>query len=131
MAKKIQVWQALGPRLAVTEALAAETLVERLISTTNQTRGSILAVLAELDTLIEEGLKEGRIVKLPNGTSYRPTGKKDGSINVTVHLNAAMQTRINAGQRAKWENAANINKSEAELIAQWNAAHPDDLVEED
>jgi len=29
----------------------------------------------------------------------------------------------------KWINAQNIGKEEAEIIALWNAAHPDDPVE--
>jgi len=29
----------------------------------------------------------------------------------------------------KWRNAANIGKSEAEVVARWNAAHPEDPIE--
>ena len=38
--------------------------------------------------------------------------------------------RVNAGFRGKWINGENIGKSEAEIIALWNKAHPDDPVEE-
>lgn len=130
MAKKIQMWTELGPKLAPATPVEAEEVIEQLIAATNQTRGSILAVLSELDEVILQGLRSGRIVKLPNGTNYRPIGKKDGSIRVSVRLNPRLSKQIAADRRAKWVNAQNINKSEAEMILLWNEAHPDDLIEE-
>jgi hypothetical protein len=41
-----------------------------------------------------------------------------------------MAKAINSEQRADWVNAANVNKTEAEMIALWNELHPDDLIEE-
>jgi hypothetical protein len=130
MAKKIQMWRELGPQLASATPLEAEEVIEELVATTNQTRGSVLAVLSELDIVIEKGLKAGRIVKLPNGTSYRPIGKKDGSISVKVRLGSRMAKNIETEQRAQWINADNIGKSEAEMVAQWNELHPDDPIED-
>jgi sporulation protein YlmC with PRC-barrel domain len=129
MAKKIQAWTEFGPRLGTTNPMKVEELIENIIAATNQSRGSVLAVLSELDVQIETGLKAGRIVHLPNGTHYKPTGKKDGSVNIDVRVNPALDSRINAGFRGKWINASNIGKSEADIIAQWNEAHPDDPIE--
>ena len=129
MAKKIKMWAELGPKLAKADPITGEDIVEQLVQATNQTRGSILAVLSELDEVILQGLRNGRIVQLPNGAHYQPYGKKDGSIKVRVHLPRRMQKQI-AAQRARWQNAANINKSEEEMIALWNEAHPDDPIEE-
>ena len=36
--------------------------------------------------------------------------------------------RVNANFRGKWVNAENIGKTEAEIIAMWNTAHPGDLI---
>jgi hypothetical protein len=130
MAKKIQMWTEFGPKLATATPIEAEEVIEQLIAATNQTRGSVLAVLSELDEVILQGLRNGRIVKLPNGTNYRPIGKKDGSIKVTVRLNPRLSKQIATDRRAKWVNAPNIGKSEEELIALWNEAHPDDPIEE-
>jgi hypothetical protein len=60
------------------------TIIENIVAATNQSKGSVLAVLAELDVQIEAGLKAGRIVQLPNGTHFEPVGKKDGSVNIMV-----------------------------------------------
>jgi hypothetical protein len=130
MAKKIQMWTEFGPKLAPATPIAAEEVIEQLVQATNQTRGSILAVLSELDEVILQGLRSGRIVKLPNGTNFRPIGKKDGSIKVSVRLNPRLTKQIAAERRANWVNAQNIGKSEAEMIALWNEAHPDDPIEE-
>ncbi len=130
MAKKIQMWTEFGPKLATATPVEAEEVIEQLVQATNQTRGSILAVLSELDEVILQGLRSGRIVKLPNGTHYRPIGKKDGSIKVSVRLNPRLSKLIAADRRANWVNAQNIGKSEAEMIVLWNEAHPDDPIEE-
>jgi len=129
MAKKIQAWREFGPRLAPATPMKSEEVIEELIAATNQTRGSILAVLSELDVVTEKALKAGRIVKLPNGTSYRPVGKKDGSVSIKVRFNPRVRQSVSAETRAQWINADNIGKNEQEIIALWNEAHPDDPVE--
>ncbi len=129
MAKKIQAWTEFGPRLEPATPLSGDELVEQLTEGTNESLSSLLASLAALDRAIEQALKSGRIVHLPNGTHFKPTGKKDGSIEVNVRVTPAMVRRINAEFRGVWRNAENFGASQDEIIAQWNAAHPDDLVE--
>ena len=128
MAKKIQAWATYGPRIALGDPMTEEDIIENIVAATNQSKGSVLAVLAELDVQLEAGLKAGRIVRLPNGTRFEPTGKKDGSININVRVQADLDKKVNAGFRGKWVNSENIGKEEAEIVALWNEAHPDDLV---
>ena len=128
MATLIQAWQALGPRLISTEPVMPETVIEQLVLTTNQSRGSVLAVLSELDVLIEQALKEGRIVRLPNGTHYWPYGKKDGSIRVHVRVNPRVTQRVSGEFRGGWLNAERIGLTSEEITAMWNEAHPDDPI---
>lgn len=129
MAKKIEAWTEFGPRLEPAEPMTGDEIVENIVKATNQSKGSVLAVLAELDVQTEAGLKSGRIVQMPNGTHFRPTGKADGAIEVDVRVNPEVVKNVNDGFRGKWRNGNNIGKSEAEIIAQWNAAHPEDPVE--
>jgi hypothetical protein len=129
MAKKIQAWAEFGPRLELGAPMTDGELIENIVVATNQSRGSVLAVLSELDVQIEAALKAGRIVHLPNSTHYKPTGKKDGSVDIDVRVNPALDNRVNTGFRGKWINAANIGKGEAEIIEQWNKAHPNDPIE--
>ncbi len=128
MAKRVQAWAAYGPRLEPASPMESDELIENIIAGTNQSRGSVLAVLAELDVQIEAALKAGRIVHMPNGTNYRPVGKSDGSSDINVRVNPDLDKRVNAGFRGKWCNAENIGKSEEEIFALWNKDHPNDPV---
>jgi len=129
MAKKIQAWTEFGPRLEPTDAITPEGLIERIVMATAFSRGIVKGVLDELDVQTEIGLKEGHIVQLPNGTHFKPTGKKDGSVEVDVRVNPRMVRNINNGFRGVWRHAENIGKTEAEIFALWNTAHPEDPIE--
>jgi len=128
MAKKIQAWATYGPRIDLGDPMTEEEIIENMVAATNQSKGSVLAVLAELDVQLEAGLKAGRIVHLPNGTHFEPTGKKDGAININVRVQADLDNKVNSGFRGKWINAENIGKTEAEIVALWNKDHPNDLI---
>lgn len=128
MAKPIQAWTAYGPKIELGKPMSAEEIIENVVAATNQSKGSVLAVLAELDVQLEAGLKSGRIVHLPNGTHFEPIGKKDGSINIGVRVNPDLDKKVNSGFRGKWINSGNMNKTEAEMIALWNKDHPGDLI---
>ena len=128
MAKKIQAWATYGPRIDLGDPMTEEEIIENMVAATNQSKGSVLAVLAELDVQLEAGLKVGRIVHLPNGTHFEPTGKKDGTININVRVQADLDNKVNSGFRGKWINAENIGKTEAEIVALWNKDHPNDLI---
>jgi len=130
MAKRIKMWQELGPRLAPATPVESEEVIEELVDNTNQTRGSVLGVLSELDVVIERALKAGRRVKLPNGMILIPVGRRDGSIIIRASFGKPMLGRINVEQRAKWLNADNIGKTEDEMIILWNELHPDDPIED-
>ena len=104
-------------------------IIENIVAATNQSKGSVLAVLAELDVQIESGLKAGRIVRLPNGTRYEPIGKRDGAVKIGVRASSKLEKLVNGSFRGKWLNASNIGKTETEMIEIWNEEHPEDLIE--
>jgi hypothetical protein len=129
MAKKIQAWTAFGPRLEPATPLGGEELAEQLTEGSNESLSSLLALLAALDRAIEQALKSGRIVHLPNGTHFKPVGKRDGSVDIDVRVSPDVRRRINAGFRGKWRNVENIGLDEEQIVALWNAAHPEDPIE--
>jgi hypothetical protein len=128
MAHKVQASATYGPRIVSTTTMEADEFVEQLVNSTNQSRGSLLAMLAEMDAISEIALKNGRIIKLPNGMTLRPVMKRNGHIEILVHVNRFLTRRVNAGFRGKVVNAGNIGKSESELIELWNENHPDDPI---
>jgi hypothetical protein len=129
MANNIKAWARFGPRLEPKDPMDSEEIIENMVKATNQSRGSVLAVLSELDVQLESGLKAGRVVQLPNGTHFRPVGKKDGRVDIQVRVNPAINRNVNANFRGKWRNAENIGMSEAEIIALWSEAFPEDPIE--
>ena len=129
MAKQIQAWTEFGPRLEPVEPVTPEEIIENIVLATNQSRGSVKAVLDELDIQIEIGLKKGAVVRLPNGTHFRPIGKGDGSIRVLVRINPRIRKNVNAHYRGEWRNVENIGKSADEIAILWNEAHPTDPIQ--
>ncbi len=129
MAKKIQAWRAYGPRIDKGDVVSQEEFIEHITAGTNQSKGSILAVLSEQDVQIESALRAGRIIRLPNGMRLEPVGTKDGWIEVHVRVSSEMVARINATFRSKWINSEYIGKGEAEIMNRWNAEHPEDPIE--
>ena len=93
MARNIQVWATYGPKIVLGDPMTEEEIIENMVAATNQSKGSVLAVLAELDVQLESGLKAGRIVYLPNGTHYEPIGKKDGTIDIGVRVSTELEGR--------------------------------------
>jgi len=130
MAKKIQAWATYGPRIQLGDPMTEVEIIENIVGATNQSKGSVLAVLAELDVQLQSGLKAGRIVKLPNGTHFEPVGKRNGSVDIKVRVSPEVDKNVNNNFRGKWANAANKGVSEADIFAQWDAAHPEDPVEQ-
>ena len=128
MAHKVQASATYGPRILSSTTMEADEFVEQLVNSTNQSRGSLLAMLAEMDAISEIALKNGRIVKLPNGMTLRPVMKRNGQIQILVHVNRSLTRRVNGGFRGKVVNAENIGRSEGELIQLWNENHPDDPI---
>jgi hypothetical protein len=131
MSELIKMWSKYGPRIIHGSPMKPDEVIENVISVTNQSKGSLLAVLSELDVQILAGLKAGRIVRLPNGTRFEPVGDKDGNIHIRVTVSAEMEKIVNASFRGRWANAENIGKSEEEMIEYWNGKHPDTPFSED
>jgi hypothetical protein len=122
------MWSKYGPRIALGTPMKSDEIIENVVAVTNQSKGSLLAVLAELDVQIIAGLKAGRIVRLPNGTRFEPVGKKDGSIEIRVTVSPELDKTVNSSFRGKWINPENIGKNEQEMAELWNTNHPEDPI---
>jgi hypothetical protein len=131
MSELIKMWSKYGPRIVHGSPMKSDEVIENVIAVTNQSKGSLLAVLSELDVQILAGLKAGRIVRLPNGTRSEPVGDKDGNIHIRVTVSPEMEKTVNSSFRGKWANAENIGKSEEEMIEYWNGKNPETPFSED
>jgi hypothetical protein len=122
------MWSKYGPRIALGDTMAPVDILENIVNATNQSKGSVLAVLCELDVQITAGLKAGRLVRLPNGMRFEPIGKKNGHVKISASVSRELSNTVNSRFRGKWVNAENIGKSEEEMIEYWNELHPDDPI---
>ncbi len=129
MAHRVQAFATYGPRIKPATVMESEEFIMQLVVGTNQSRGSPLAVLLEIESISENALKSGRIVKLPNGMTLRPVMKRNGRVEIAVRLNPAMIRRVNTEFRGKVINPGNAGKSDAEFVELWNSEHPEDPIE--
>jgi len=121
----IKMWSMYGPCSAHGKLMKSDEVIQNVVAHTNQSKGSLLALLSELDVQILAGLKAGRIVRLPNGTRFEPVGDQDGYIHIRVTVSPEMEKLVNATFWGDWVNAENIGKSETEMIEFYNGKHPD------
>jgi hypothetical protein len=72
---------------------------------------------------------QGRGVKLEGLGTYLPNINYRGELDAAHRLDRRLKRELNNGSfSGKIRNKKNIGKSAAEVIALWNAEHPDDPV---
>jgi len=130
MAKQIQAINAYRPRLELGDPATAQRYMELVTQRTTLSPGVVKNVQeSEVETLIGL-LLEGRAVH--TGISiYTPSIDLDGDLEVKIRVDARILRELNAkgAFRGRTTNADNIGKAAADLVALWNADHPDDPVE--
>ena len=76
--------------------------------------------------------KQGQAVKIGGLGTFTPTVRMDGSFDILFRPDPDMLRQLNDPTQfhAKILNKNNLGKSADDLVAQWNAEHPDDLEAE-
>jgi hypothetical protein len=87
--------------------------------------------IRELRDQIIEFCRAGRAVKIDGLGTWTPNLKIDGSFDIQYRADKALVNGLNVPGVFSGEivNAENIGKTGDELVALWNEANPDDLVE--
>jgi hypothetical protein len=87
-------------------------------------------VLLELRDTVLFFNRRGQPVKLEGLGTYSPTVGLDGVFDASHRADSAIKNGLNAPGAFEGEivNRENISKSSDELVALWDAAHPDDPV---
>jgi len=132
MVKKITAVRKYRPEIKRAGTLQTKHLVEDIARGTSLNEGSIRFVVYELRDAILRAHRTGQAVKIEGLGTFTPTIRVDGSLDILFRPDPDMLRQLNDRTQfyAKILNRANIGKSADELVAQWNAEHPDDLVEE-
>jgi hypothetical protein len=130
MATRIQAINALRPKIKLGKRAGTEDLVQYMARSTGLNESGVRQVLLELrDTTLFFALR-GQPVYLEGLGTYTPTIGVDGEIGVGHRADVKIKNGLNARGAFKGDviNAENIGKTGDELVALWNAAHPDDPV---
>jgi len=129
MASKIKAIKAYCPRIDLGDAASEARYMELTTQRTTLSPGVVKNVQeAEVETLIGL-LLDGRPVH--TGVAiYTPSIDLDGDFEVKVKVDPRILRALNArgAFRGRIINAEHIGKSADDLVALWNAAHPDDPV---
>jgi len=129
MANKIQAIGAYHPRIELGKAAKPDRYLNLVTQRTTLSSGVVKNVQdSEVEALISL-LADGRPVH--TGTAiYTPVMKLDGSVEIRVRVDRRILNRLNmpGAMNGNVINSENIGKQSADLVAQWNEAHPADPV---
>lgn len=131
MARKIAAIRKYRPEIRRQPTRQTKQVVEDIARRTGLNEGEIRFVTYELRDAILMTHSHGQAVKIDGLGTFTPTLRMNGELDILFRPDVDMLRQLNDPTRfyAKILNKGNIGKSAADLIAQWNAEHPDDPVD--
>ena len=130
MTHRIKAIQAGRPRIRPARTVQTDELVAYIAQHTGYNAGDILHMLAEFHDAVVHFNRYGSGVKLEGLGIYMPNIRLDGTLDIQHRLDHRLKRDLNRGTfSGEIVNRENIGKTADELVALWNEAHPDDLVE--
>lgn len=131
MASRIKAIQAYRPRIKLERTTKTKRLAAHVAKNSTFSKGEVVYMLGMLSEAIVHFNRDGRGVKLEGLGTYLPNMRLDGTLDVQHRLDWELRRELNRPDR-KFSgtilNHRNIGKTPDELVAQWNADHPDDPV---
>jgi hypothetical protein len=130
MARRIQVISILRPRVKQGNTVKKPELIRAISRATSIVEGVADLVIKELQHYIIEYLLSGRAVKIDGLGTWTPNLSLDGTLEVQYRADAALIKALRNSRRfdGHISNRKNIGLSGNELVAKWNALHPEDPV---
>ncbi len=130
MANRIKAITAYGPRVKLGKRAEMEDLVSFIARSTGLNESGVRQVLLELRDAVLFFTLRGQPVKLEGLGTYTPKISLDGTFGIGHRADIRLKNGLNqpGAFKGEIENSKNIGKTGDELIALWNAEHPDDLV---
>jgi hypothetical protein len=130
MASRIKAINAYRPKLKLGRTVQTDGLVDYIARSTGLDKGEIVHVLLELHDAIVFFGRQGVGVKLEGLGTYLPKIRLDGTLDAQHRLDWGLRRDLNRGRyTGRMVNRGNVGKTADDLVAQWNAEHPDDPVE--
>jgi hypothetical protein len=131
VAKRIQAIAAYRPRIDLGESVTEEELSTYIARGTALNAGEIQNVLKELHEALIFFARRGSPVKISGLGTFLPAIKIDGRFKLGLRLDRKLHYGLNAeGASCTVLNQPNIGITQADMIARWDAEHPDDPIED-
>ena len=129
MASRISIINHYRPQIEYGETADWREVAEFLEARTTLSKTDIIATLTGLQDAVLHFNSQGRGVKLEGLGTYLPNINYQGEIDAGHRLDRRLKRRLNNGSfSGKIRNKKNIGKTVEEVVALWNAEHPDDPV---
>ena len=129
MVSQIQALNHYRPQIEYGETAGWREVAEFLEARTTLSKTDIIATLTGLQDAVLHFNLQGRGVKLEGLGSYLPNINYQGEIDAAHRLDRRLKRQLNNGSfSGKIRNKKNIGKTVEQVVAMWNAEHPDDPV---
>jgi len=129
MASRISALNHYRPQIEYGETADWRKVADFLVSSSTLSRSDVIAVLTGLQEAVLHFNLRGCGVKLEGLGTYLPNINYQGELDVAHRLDRRLKRALNNNSfGGRIRNKKNIGKSAAEVIALWNAEHPDDPV---
>lgn len=117
------------PQIEYGETAGWREVAEFLEARTTLSKTDIIATLTGLQDAVLHFNLQGRGVKLEGLGTYLPNINYQGEIDAAHRLDRRLKRQLNNGSfSGKIRNKKNIGKTVEQVVAMWNAEHPDDPV---
>lgn len=129
MVSRISIINHYRPQIEYGETADWREVAEFLEARTTLSKTDIIATLTGLQDAVLHFNSQGRGVNLEGLGTYLPNINYQGEIDAAHRLDRRLKRRLNNGSfSGKIRNKKNIGKTVEEVVALWNAEHPDDPV---
>ena len=129
MASPISALNHYRPQIEYGETAGWREVAEFLEARTTLSKTDIIATLTGLQDAVLYFNLQGRGVKLEGLGTYLPNINYQGEIDAAHRLDRRLKRQLNDGSfSGKIRNKKNIGKTVEQVVAMWNAEHPDDPV---
>jgi len=131
MAPRIKAVNAFRPRIEQSYTVQKPEFLRVISRATSLVEGSVDLVIKESRDQIIEICRSGRAVKVEGLGIFSPSIDLRGKVTISFRPDPAFANGLNAPGLFSGSilNRENIGKSSDDLVAMWNEAYPEDLVE--
>lgn len=127
---KITAISAYRPTFKRMRTMQTRQVVDDIAGRTGLNEGEIRFVAYEIRDTIIVAHQRGQAVKIDGLGTFTPTMRPDGTLDTVFRAAPELRQQLSNRHRisATILNRDSIGKSADELVARWNAEHPDDPV---